>query len=119
MPGLEVDRHRIAGTDRGLLVGLEESAAFRTNLGLVNTSTETTTVTVELAAASGATVGTVIRTLLPRSMVQIAAPFAAWGGVIDGRATVTSDHGVIAYASVVDNATGDATTVLAPAPAGG
>jgi hypothetical protein len=113
VPGLEVDLHRIAGTDRGLLIGLEESASYRTNLGLVNTSTEATVATVELRDAGGTIIGTVTRDLLPRSMVQIAAPFSTWGGVVDGRATVSSDNGVIAYASVVDNATGDATTVLA------
>jgi hypothetical protein len=113
MPGLAVAEHRVAGSDRGLLIGLEEGGGFRTNLGLVNTSTETCAVTVELWSETGARLGALTRTLLPRSMEQVAAPFAAYGGVVDGRATVTSDHGVIAYASVVDNATGDATTVLA------
>jgi len=113
VPGLEVSEHRLAGSDRGELVGLEESAAFRTNLGLVNTSTEVCTATVELHSASGTRLGTLVRTLLPRSMEQVASPFADVGGVVDGRASVTSDRGVIAYASVVDNATGDATTVLA------
>ncbi len=113
MPGLAVSDYRVSGDDRGELVGLEESVAFRTNLGLVNTSTEVCTVTVELYSAAGVRLGTVGRTLLPRSMEQVQAPFAALGGVEDGRATVTSDRGVIAYASVVDNATGDATTVLA------
>ena len=113
MPGLAVSEHRLAGGDRGYLVGLEESGAFRTNLGLVNTSIQSCAVTVELYSASGARLATVARTLPPRGMEQLAAPFAAVGGVVDGRVVVTSDHGVVAYASVVDNATGDATTVLA------
>ena len=74
-------------------MGLEESAAFRTNLGLVNTSTEVCTVTVELYSAAGVRQGTVVRTLLPRSMEQVQAPFAGLGGVVDGRVTVTSDRG--------------------------
>jgi outer membrane protein assembly factor BamB len=113
MPGLRTQEHRIAGGDRGELVGLEESASFRTNLGLASTSTESTTVTVELYSHAGVLLGTLVRTLQPRSMEQVSAPFAPYGEVRDGRARVTSDHGVVAYASVVDNATGDATTVLA------
>ena len=52
------------------------------------------------------------------SMEQVQAPFAGLGGVVDGRVTVTSDRGVIAYASVVDNATREmslvCTCALAP-----
>jgi outer membrane protein assembly factor BamB len=113
LPALVVGRHRLAGDRVGELIGLEASAAFRSNLGLVNVATRQSAVTIELYDAAGILLETIGRTLEPRAMEQLGDPLAAHGEVIDGRARVSSDNGVVAYASVVDQSTGDATTVLA------
>ncbi len=112
LPGLKVSENAIEGSTRGVMIGLEESMDFRSNIEMVNTSTETTNVSIVYMTAEGVPLGTRQYQLPPRGMEQISTPFAAFGGVHDGRAQVSSDHAVIVYASVVDNATGDASTVL-------
>jgi outer membrane protein assembly factor BamB len=113
VPALVVGRQRLAGNRVGELIGLEASSRFRSNLGLVNVASRETAVTIELYDADGNLLDTISRTLEPRAMAQLGDPLATHGEVIDGRARVSSDNGVIAYASVVDQSTGDATTVLA------
>jgi hypothetical protein len=112
MPGLTVTDHAVSGSDRGELIGLDETASYRSNLGLVNTSDQPCTVQLELFDAAGIRLGVATVVLPPLGMEQISAPFAPYAPVRDGRVSMTSDRGVLAYASVVDNATGDATTVL-------
>jgi len=94
------------------MIGLEESAAFRSNIGVVNSSTNTSNVSVQYLNRDGVILGTEVYALPPRGMEQISAPFAAYGGVHDGRVQISADYPVVVYASVVDNATGDASTVL-------
>ena len=83
----------------------------RTNLGLVNTSLRATTVMIELFDASdGASLGIVTRQLGVREYQQIGRVFeqVTDGDVDQGFAVVsTSSSPVFAYASVVDNRTGD------------
>ncbi len=112
LPGLNVSEVEVLGSDRGVLIGLEESADFRCNLGLVNSSTVTSNVTLQYMTADGVVLGADYFALPPRGMEQISAPFAVYGGVHDGRVLFSSDNGIVVYASVVDNNTGDASTVL-------
>lgn len=95
---------------------LREDSAFRTNIGILNTSDSSATVKVELFDGTGALLRTVNRTLSPGILKQLNQPFSELAGQNDleiGRAvvTVTSGSGVLAYASVIDNSTQDPTTI--------
>ena len=91
---------------------LTGGAAFRTNLGLVETAGENATVAVDLVRSDGTVLATLTRTLKPRESVQLLR-------VLDGRdlgaspaatarVRITSATGrVVAYASVIDNITND------------
>ena len=102
---------------------LAEDAAYRTNISLTNTGTDPAVVAVTLLDGSGAVLGSYDVTLGPGEWAQENRPFYGKAGqtaVANGYAevTVTSGSGVIASASVIDNATGDPTTVaMVPAPA--
>ncbi len=96
----------------GSLLQLQENADFRSNIGLLNTTELTVQVEVDLYLGSGNLVGVRTETLLPFEMVQVDRIFATVGaGTVDsGFATVkvlTADGKVMAYASVVDNRSGD------------
>ena len=94
---------------------LQQTAAFRPNIGLLNTSDLASTVRIRLFDASGEQLATRHRTLAPRSRMQLQEPFLRLAGRDDIEAgyasvTVESGDGIIAYASVIDNATNDPTT---------
>lgn len=86
------------------IVGIENSAVFRTNIGLMNTSADPATVRLIAYDGAGREVG---RSDLPvEGFVQTALPWTVVAGrvtaqVIDGSGTV------IPYASVIDNVSGD------------
>jgi len=86
------------------LVGVENSTAFRTNLGLVNTSNYPTTVRLIAYDAGGREVWRA--DVAAERLTQIPLPVP----LIDGRVTAEVIGGagaVIPYASVIDNVTGD------------
>ncbi len=98
--------------EQGALLQLQEGAAFRSNVGLLNVTAGQVEVSVSLYLGSGALVGTWTRTLRPYEMVQATQIFVAVGaGTVDnGFAVVevlTSGGEVMAFASVVDNGSGD------------
>jgi hypothetical protein len=98
--------------DTALLVHLRETAAFRSNLGLLNASAVPITVAVELLAGGGASLGALTVELAPFAFrqldrvlrrvttdpVEIAAAHLS---------TPTPGGAFFAYASVVDNLSGD------------
>ncbi len=95
---------------------LREDPAFRTNIGLLNTSDSNTVAQVGLYDGNGALLQTFERTLRPGILLQENRPFANIAGrtdIVRGYATVTvvSGSGVLAYASVIDNQTQDPTTI--------
>jgi len=115
------DDDAIAFGDEATLILLSRSpdpaVGFRTNLGLVNVTEGPITVEVDLVAADGAPLGTVTPSLRPFEHRQLNDVFHLAGAddVPDGYAVVrtTSDDGrFFAYASVVDNGTGDAIFLL-------
>lgn len=112
LPGLLSSRYGISTFEDGMLIGLEESDEYRTNIGLVNTGTASTTVTIRIYEQDGTMLDSLSVELEPRSMEQISAA-GAYETVRNGRVEISSQDGVIAYASVIDNNTGDATTMLA------
>jgi len=88
---------------------LTENAAYRSNIGLVNTGTVAATVTVALIdGATGAQVGSYSVTLQPGEWKQESQPFLKKAGRNNveagyARLTVTAGSGVIGVASVIDN----------------
>ncbi|HSP15714.1 MAG TPA: proprotein convertase P-domain-containing protein [Thermoanaerobaculia bacterium] len=87
---------------------VERSTVFRTNVGLM--SDAGATVNVSLLDASGKTVETSLHTLAANQLDQ----FAVRTPVADGRIHIDVLSGkVAAYASIVDNVTGDAAFVPA------
>jgi len=109
----------IAGLELGesaRLGQLRESAAFRTNLGFVNTGTEPATVEVSLLDATGAELTSYELVIEPERWIPDNRPFFRRAGrenldAASAKVTVISGGGVVAYASVIDNLTNDATTV--------
>jgi CSLREA domain-containing protein len=100
----------------GSLPQLAQSEAYRCNLGLANMGPGEATVDVTLYDGGGHEVGALSMTLEPGQLHQEDAIYETAAGRADidgGYATVrvTSGSGVVAYASVVDNGTGDATTI--------
>ena len=107
------------------MIGLAQNAEYRTNIGFASYFPNTVKVTVALYDSEGNKLGTVQQELKPQGMTQIDKIFekVTTTPVTNGRAVVTAtgekDHfgtdfyGILTYASVVDNNTGDPTTVLA------
>ncbi len=118
----------VGSDDAAVLVHLSESAAtdsgFRTNLELLNMTAGAIAVEVELHAAAGAELGTLTVDLEPHEVAQLGRVFrqVTSSSVADGYAvlrTATPGGAFLASASLVDNATGDGTTIPArPIPAG-
>jgi M6 family metalloprotease-like protein len=109
--------HTIASGQTACLPGLEKSTAFRTNVGAINLGSSTCTVQFGVYTGSGVQVG---------SNVTLSVPAERWAQLNDLFGTagagnqsvayakvqpVSSGCQIWAYASVVDNATGDPTTV--------
>ena len=95
----------------------DPAAGFRTNIGAVNVVDQLIEVEIELFLADGTSLGTVSRDLKPFEYSQVNDVFDKVGAddVGDGYAVVrtTTDAGrFIAYASVVDNRSGDAVFLL-------
>jgi hypothetical protein len=111
------DEAAITSAQEGRLIELshEPSAAnggFRTNLGVVNASSGTIGVTVDLYKADGTHLGRVPVTLRPYDYQQLDKIFerVTSTAVTDGYAVVrtwSTSGRFFAYASVIDNHTGD------------
>ncbi len=104
----------LAAAQSAWLPQLTQNALFRTNIGITNTGTTTANVTVTLYDAAGNPTGwSQTKDYAPAEFYQYDQPFLAGGGIDSGYAkvTVNSGSGVVAYASVIDQATGDPTTI--------
>ncbi|HHQ47368.1 MAG TPA: hypothetical protein ENK19_00610 [Acidobacteria bacterium] len=116
IPGLSVDTART----RARLIQLRRGSDFRTNIGLANPTAVQETVTIRLFNAGGAQVGSDVSvTLHPFGFHQVTDIFPA--DVADGSAEVWTDTAggaFFAYASVVDNVTGDPVFILPVSKAG-
>ena len=99
------------------LAGLTESASYRTNIGLVDTGSDTATALVELFDGAGTELATYTVDLAAGQWLQETQPFLNKAGQTAmssgyARITVQSGSGVFAFASVIDNITNDPTTVV-------
>jgi PKD repeat protein len=112
----------VASGQGGLIAGLKKTSAFRTNLGVVNTSTQESTVRIALYDASGAPLGAPLTVTVPAGhWIQIDDVFGASGAAETELAfasieVLTPATSAWAYAAVIDNATGDPTTVPVTVP---
>ena len=112
IPAFEAETAAEHGHDY-VLMQLSSSASFRTNVGFVNTTDATVALEVDLYTASAVLLGSVPVTLRPFEMRQVPAVFTLVTSepVEDGYAMVrtsTETGRFFAYASVVDNLSGDA-----------
>ncbi len=102
----------LSSGEEAVLLQLQENSAFRSNLGLVNVTGDSVEVQVDLYRGSGSLVAVWTKTLRPFEMAQATQIFKTVGaGTVDNGfavVKVTSSKGeVMAFASVVDNGTGD------------
>jgi len=88
------------------LPGLENDAAFRTNIGFAEVSGTSAEVHVHFSDANGAAIGDSVYGLAPFSHAQ--TPMTVQGDAIRADVSVVGAGRVLAYASVVDNLSGDA-----------
>jgi hypothetical protein len=107
------------GVDSGQtawLTQLQENSDFRSNIGFTNTGAVNAVVRVTLFDGDGNAVNTFSVAVSPEGNRQENQPFLNRGGrsdIIAGYALVevTSGSGVLIYGSVIDNMTGDPTTI--------
>jgi hypothetical protein len=116
LPALTVS-HGTAGDAEGLLPQLRSNADFRTNVGLVNLGAGQETAMLRLFGPDGAQLGTTQTvTVEAGRWFQINDIFQAAGAgdhdVAYATVTATNEDALLwAYASVVDNSSGDPTTI--------
>jgi len=106
----------LAATQSAWLSQLTENAAYRSNIGIVNTGTVAASVNVELHDGAGGLLATYTVGLNPGDWKQETQPFLNKAHQTDmargyAKITVTSGSGVFALASLIDNPTGDPTTI--------
>lgn len=98
----------------GQLIQLENNVDFRTNIGFLSASGGSITVEVRLLAGDGSVFDSGTWVLEPFSYLQVTRIFEVLGvttGVSNARAEIRIIEGtgpMFAYASIVDNASGDA-----------
>ncbi len=106
----------------GILPQLKRGAASRTNVGLANVGPAEVTATLRLFAANGTALGSAKAVVVPaNALVQVDDVFAACGAGDAALAwarveVVTPGGALLAYASVIDNATSDPTIVPVQLP---
>jgi hypothetical protein len=116
MPGND-DLETLASGQLGVLPQLKKSSAFRTNVGLMNHGTAACNVRIKLFSETGSQLGGTIDTSVPaKQWKQINDVFneAGVSSCAIGYATIevrTAGGKIWAYGSVVDNGTGDPTTI--------
>ena len=92
------------------LLHIERSSAFRTNVGAINTGGSDAVVRFALFDAAGKALGSTDRTVGPLQVVQFPVEAMTSSALADGRVEVqmlSGSRGASAWASVIDNATGD------------
>lgn len=106
----------LAAGDEAFVPALAETGATRTNVGVLNTGAAAAEVDVFLSDRSGLEVGRFTLAVPPGGVVQDNRPFRQRFGRDDvaggsARVRVVSGSGVFTWASVIDQATGNALTL--------
>jgi len=96
-----------------VIAGLEQSTSFRSAIGLLNTSTKENTFTIELYDENGTLLATRDEAVPPMSLHHINKVYTALAGEnnVRGYAIVRSTQQGSVYGSLVDQSTGDASTI--------
>jgi len=116
LPGVD-DSSVISYGREGILPQIKKTSAFRTNIGFVNSGGSSVTVRTKLYSSSGSQLGSTVTTTIPARQWKQENDVFQRAGVSScdlGYASVevtTNGATVWAYASVVDNGTGDPTTI--------
>jgi len=102
--------------DEAYLGQLTENSSFRTNIAFTNTGTTSASLTVSLYNSSGTLFTSYNVSLNPSEYKQELQPFKNKAGQTNmssgyAKVKINSGSGIIGYASVVDNKTGDGTTI--------
>ncbi len=122
VPGLETS----AAMKQGVLIQLKSNAAFRTNIGAVNPNSVAANVTWRLYDRNNALIATGDPKVMPPfgviAPINMAGGFffnAANADLSDAWVSYSSDQPILAYASVIDNATTDPTFIPVQPDSGG
>ncbi len=110
VPARKLEDARVKANGQASLVHIDSTAAFRCNVGLAEVSGSAATVRVRLLDASGVERFAKDVVLQPYANEQFALADAGAPAIANGRIVVEIIEGngrVLAYASVVDNRTGD------------
>ena len=113
IPGHPASQAMGVGPQR-VLSQLHENSGFRTNVGFLNPGGTSATVELTLFGGDGSNLGTLSYTLQPFEQKQIGQIYrqVTFTDVKNGRIILAVTEGsVLAYASVVDNTTGDPTYI--------
>jgi len=97
---------------RGVILQLESTDEFRSNLGLLNTSEEPATITLRLHAEDGSDTGAISFVLRPLAgiaptSITTLLPGATGADLSDAWISYESDRPVVVYGSIIDNRTSD------------
>lgn len=117
LPALAVGRGGTTSLAPGLLTGLRRDDAGYTNIGVLNLGAGPTQVRITLLGADGAASGTpLVRAVATGQWLQVNDVFTAAGAPDTSEAAarvevVTAEGRVWAYASVIDRASRDPTTI--------
>jgi hypothetical protein len=122
LPGLDASQALTAGAVAQLAVSANGATGYRTNLVAMNPGSAPATVTVKVRGGSGTLLSTgTLGPLAPNGFLQVAldsgSTFPGVAGRTDTNLWVefTSDHPVLVFASVINNASGDPFAVVATA----
>ncbi|HPW56369.1 MAG: SUMF1/EgtB/PvdO family nonheme iron enzyme [Thermoanaerobaculaceae bacterium] len=106
----------IQGNEKVRLIQLTRNASYRTNIGFASGRGNDLSIKLDLYRANGTLLRTSNVALKPFSYTQINDVFAPWGtGIDDAYAVISSttpEASYFAYASVIDNRTGDPVSVV-------
>jgi hypothetical protein len=120
LPGIDATKAMTAGLIAQLAVSTSASAGYRTNLVVMNPGSANATATVKLRAGGGVllssgTIGPLEANGFSQVPLDSAGTFPGVAGRTDTNLWVefTSDQPVLAFASVINNASGDPFAVVA------
>lgn len=126
LPGIDATKALAAGAIPQIAVSADGSSGNRTNLVVMNPGTLSATVTVKVRQGGGQLLSTgTIGPLSPNGFSQVALDNAGVFPGVAGRTDsnlwleYTSDRPVIAFASVINNASGDPFAIVATVANGG
>src|ERR1035437_8970785 len=126
LPGIDATKAMTAGLIAQLAVSSDGATGYRTNLVVMNSGSANATATVKLRAGGGVllssgTIGPLEANGFSQVPLDSAGTFPGVAGRTDTNLWVefTSDQPVLAFASVINNASGDPFAVVATPDAGG